>query len=574
LTSETRLFTGLTGSFTLNYEYNLAGALTAFTDHAGSRVNYGFNSVGMLLSVTGSGAHSIPTYLSNIAYRASGAIKDMDFGNGAHQHLNFNSRLRNTSLTLSNGSITATWNFDYYADGKIQKVTDSQNPIFDRAFYYDHIGRLQEARTGSEARGGSTPDGPFKQTYTYDVWENTTARSYRIWSGSMQSDGATFTNNKRQWWSYDNDGNLAGDFDASYGYDAAGRQNQFNSSATVGGWPTQYPQQSAMEISQTFDGDSVPAKKTTITRSEYYVGEDVQIQEDTTNVYYLRSSVLGKIIAELDQTGYKRIGYVFAGGMQIATQYVWNPGYGYDVSVTTTSPATGSEYMVGGPYLSRKELDPLGADVTEPPMTLLQEPVFYNPKFAEMLLEIEGGPTDEYEQNNADWASLVTATIQAAQDRERAEKLWQSGKRSEAMAILQKNPNVGIEYRGLVDGRVVTSGSYFGKEAADFLNGINIAVSVGLLSPVMGSRSEVASRHHPVLQGGSQNAFTTAEGSGSAGTQNDPCADVKASDLDYSVVRYRGTETDGRYINENAIDHIARRHILLDDRTRGFLTEK
>jgi hypothetical protein len=129
-------------------------------------------------------------------------------------------------------------------------------------------------------------------------------------------------------------------------------------------------------ISQTFDGNSTPVKKTTTTRSEYYAGEEVYILEDTTHVYYLRSSVLGKIIAELDQTGYKRIGYVFAGGMQIATQYVWNPGYGYDVSVNTTSPATGSEYMVGGPYLGRKELDPLGADVTEPPMPgLISEPV-------------------------------------------------------------------------------------------------------------------------------------------------------------------------------------------------------
>jgi hypothetical protein len=100
-----------------------------------------------------------------------------------------------------------------------------------------------------------------------------------------------------------------------------------------------------------------------------------------------------------------------------------------------------------------------------------------------MLLEIEGGPSDEYEQNNADWASLVTATIQAAQERDRAEKLWQSGRRSEAMAILHKNPNVGIEYRALVNGEVVDSGSYFGQAAADFLNGINIAVGAGLLSP-------------------------------------------------------------------------------------------
>src|SRR5688572_32120538 len=52
------------------------------------------------------------------------------------------------------------------------------------------------------------------------------------------------------------------------------------------------------------------------------------------------------------------------------------------------------------------------------------------------------------------------------------------------MAILHENPNVGIEYRALVNGEVVQSGSYFGKDAADFLNGINLAVGMGWLSPV------------------------------------------------------------------------------------------
>lgn len=158
--------------------------------------------------------------------------------------------------------------------------------------------------------------------------------------------------------------------------------------------------------------------------------------------------------------------------------------------------------MVGGSYLGRKELDPFGADVTEPPQpTLIPEPVFYNPKFADMPLQIEGGPSAEYEQANADWASLVTATIRTAQERDRAEKLWQSGKRSEAMALLQKNPNLGIEYRALVGGEVVSSGSYFGQAAADFLNGINIAVGAGLLSPVVGTGVSTEQRHHPLLQG-------------------------------------------------------------------------
>jgi hypothetical protein len=132
----------------------------------------------------------------------------------------------------------------------------------------------------------------------------------------------------------------------------------------------------------------------------------------------------------------------------------------------------------------RKELDPLGTDVTTPPSpSLITEPVFYNPKFDQMALEIEGGPSEEYLQANRDRVAVMAELIQALHDREQAEKLWQAGKRDEALAILQKNSNVGIEYRALAGGEVVRQGSYFGKDAADFLNGLNIAVAAGLLSP-------------------------------------------------------------------------------------------
>jgi YD repeat-containing protein len=490
LTSETRQFTGLGGSFNLNYEYNLMGSLKAFTDHTGSRVGYAMNAAGMLTSINGSGAHSVSTYASNFAYRASGAIKAFDYGNGVHQHLNSNSRLRNTSVTLTLGSNNFGWSFDYHADGKLQKVTDFNNPIFDRAFSYDHVGRLQEARTGSEARGGNTQDGPFKQSYSYDVWENTTSRTDRAWTNSA-TQSAGFTNNRHPNFSYDNEGNLLGSFDASYGYDAGGRQNAFMANVFIGGGPPSYSLQSVLEVSQTFDGDSAPAKKTTVNRWEELVVEEIQIREYTATIYYLRSTALGgQVVAELDETGYKRRGYVLAGGMRLATQNIGNPGYGSHVSWTSTSPATGSEYMPDVSLLGRKELDPLGNDVTQPPEpTIVPEPVFYNPKFDQMPLLLEGGPSEEYQRANADWARLVGATFQAIHDREQAETLWQSGKRSEAMAILMKNPNVGIEYRAIYKNEVIRSGSYFGKAAADFLNGINIAVSKGWLSPVTGSAS-------------------------------------------------------------------------------------
>ena len=486
LTSETRQFNGLNGNFTLGYEYNFAGALKAITDHVGSHVDYVFNKAGMLTSANGSGAHSVPTYAANIVYRASGAIKAFDYGNGVHQQLNFNSRLHNTSLTLTLGSSNSTWIFDYYADGKLHKVTDSNNPIFDRAFDYDQVGRLQEARTGNEARGGTTQDGPFKQNFSYDVWENTISQTSRVWAESPVTQGTSFTNNRNAHWAYDNEGNLLSNYEASFGYDAAGRQNEFMSNVFIGGWPTSYPMQSVLEVSQTFDGNSKPVKKTKAFRWEEYVGEEYRINESIESVYYLRSTVLGgQVVAELDETGYKRLGYVFAGRMRLATQYVGDPGHGYDVAWVSTSPATGSEYMPNSSFLGRTELDPLGNDVTYAPQPqVVSEPVFYNPKFDQIPLEIEGGPSEAYYQANAEWADLMATTFQDIYDRDHGDKLWQTGRRSEAMAILMRNPNVGVDYRVTLGDEVTATGSRFGRAAADFLNGINLAADLGMLSPL------------------------------------------------------------------------------------------
>jgi hypothetical protein len=44
----------------------------------------------------------------------------------------------------------------------------------------------------------------------------------------------------------------------------------------------------------------------------------------------------------------------------------------------------------------------------------------------------------------------------------------------------------------LAGGEVIQSGSYFGKDAADFLNGINIAVAAGLLAPQSSASAYVA----------------------------------------------------------------------------------
>jgi hypothetical protein len=74
------------------------------------------------------------------------------------------------------------------------------------------------------------------------------------------------------------------------------------------------------------------------------------------------------VVAELDATGYKRAGYIFASGMRVAAQTIWNPGYGSQVTWEATSPVTGSQYTLDtGAYVTRKGINLLGADMTDQP---------------------------------------------------------------------------------------------------------------------------------------------------------------------------------------------------------------
>lgn len=468
LVGETKQFSGSgvpAGSYSLSYEYNLAGELKAITDPTGSRVDYSFDSNGRLTSVSGSGANSVPTYASGFAYRAWGAVKDFDLGNGVHQHLNFNYRLQNSSMALTNlasgGSMS--WSYDYYADGKVHTVSDSADPRFDRYFDYDQAGRIANAFTGNEARGGSTPDGPFKQTFDYDVWENTTSRVGRIWTQPITNGGANYSNNRHQYWFYDNQGNATATFDANFSYDAAGRNNYYSSNAYVNETPI-------LQVAQSLDGNSVPASKTE-TRIE-----DPNAPATVTKVFYLRSTALGgKVVAELNETGYKRKGYIYAGGMQIAQQDIWNPGYGSQVTWNTTNPVTGSTYLSDtGPYAVRQEIDPLGTDVTSPPAQLsVEEPAFYNSKFDQMPLEYEWGPSQEALDAMAWYEDQLYAAEHYQENlalTAHASQLWQSGDRSGAEAIIANNPNIGVQ---TVDGT-----NRWGRDAADFLRGLGNNVEV------------------------------------------------------------------------------------------------
>ena len=74
LTSETRSFNGVAGSFSLNYTYNQSGQLTEITNPWGVKVGYNYNFAGEVAGVTGQNYGGVSTYASGLVYRAFGGL--------------------------------------------------------------------------------------------------------------------------------------------------------------------------------------------------------------------------------------------------------------------------------------------------------------------------------------------------------------------------------------------------------------------------------------------------------------------------------------------------------------------
>ena len=110
-----------------------------------------------------------------------GSYQTVSNSNSFNVDVSYNGRLQMTHYGVGN-NFYGTSDFQYNADGRVSFASSIGNNTFDRAYSYDQVGRLTQGLTGSEARGGTTADGPYKQTYGYDVWDNLTSRHNRFWS--------------------------------------------------------------------------------------------------------------------------------------------------------------------------------------------------------------------------------------------------------------------------------------------------------------------------------------------------------------------------------------------------------
>jgi YD repeat-containing protein len=350
LTSETRNFTDTTpvlnASFTLNYDYYLSDALKTYNDTTGTSLAYGYDQAGQLESLTGGGT----SYVTSADYRAWGAAKQINYGNTKQLTVSYNTRLQMTRTTVA-GVLDRS--YEYHDDGRVKYAHDFTDNKLDRSFFYDHVGRISGAFTGFEARTGGQQSegyGPYRQTYSYDTWGNLTGRSWRSWTQNQfgtfpttQSYSAVYTNNKNT----NNNGTGTG-----WVYDASGMMTQSTSGSATFGYT--YDASGQMRVStspgrtyqQAYDGD----------------GRVIKSAEGSTPTYYVHSSVLGGQVAfEVNGSGTKLRGYVYAGGQLIAKQEGSQVLWDYRDATNTSSRLASAS----GAVTSKVETDPLGTKVDD-----------------------------------------------------------------------------------------------------------------------------------------------------------------------------------------------------------------
>lgn len=417
LSSETRNFAGPFQStpYTLSYAYNLIGQMSSLTlpSQFGTNLTYGYDAVGRLSSLTGLGYSytsssntqvAVTSFLSNAVYRAWNDLKQMNTGSSSQTNFAYNANLQPTSYNLTAGASSYTWNYQYYADGSTRMVSDAADNRFDKAYAYDHVGRMTEAYSGREARGLAvatpSPDSAFRQSFTYNAFNQQVRETGRIWQREMSGQTFSFTNNRRLDLGYDAAGHVIADAQGSHVFDAAG-QRVLATAGTVGGGETGHPEMAAEERAVTYDGDGQPAKNTLITRSETLVGGGPQtfINDHTEITYYLRSTVLGGyVVGELNHLGQKSKQYIYAGGERLL-EHSTTSGFN-SINWQHRNPLTDSWISIdpNGFASLRTEVDAHGRETgTEAPIILSNEPLPVPQTRSPSYLEMQGGATIEAE---------------------------------------------------------------------------------------------------------------------------------------------------------------------------------
>ncbi len=377
--SESQQFTGaLSGTtYTLSYDYNLAGALKSITDPDGAMLSYGYDNVGRLLAITGSSFGGVSTYASNRQYRAVGNLKHQNYGNGKSLDISYNSRLQPTHFAVPGVLLK---DYQYHSDGRLKYSADLVDNRFDRSYEYDNSGRVTVALSGPAARGlADTTNRPYKQFYFYDAFNHFTDRLGRLWSGpggAMDNGSGVYQNNRNTGWQYDAEGRMTASSSEQFAYDAAAR-----TVSVVANEPN------TRTITQTYDGEGIETKRV-----------DVDTDAGTITTYSIYSSVLNETITELNESGQKSRTFIYANGQVLGWQLKAGTTQSVVWEFRDISNGSYKETNSSGLVITQRELDPFGNNAATNPYVVFNpvpgEDRTY-PGFADLLsgsCQIEGIP--------------------------------------------------------------------------------------------------------------------------------------------------------------------------------------
>jgi RHS repeat-associated protein len=534
LVSKTRTIDG--NGYQTQYQYNQAGQLALMIYPSGKRFRMDYDARGRFSGedkVDTSGNILTPYVQSSpgIAYNAAQQPTSLPLGNGVSEFYSYDSqRLQLTGQSATKGSSTLmnlTYSYQAAAlasgagtnagnSGQLMAISPGStiaSQARDQKFTYDNVGRLVTA----------TGWGVFERRYTYDYLGNRTA-SFDATSGGNQLQNITLattggaTNNRIAavngvTYSYDLSGNLISDGTHTYLYDAEGRIAKVDPGT-------------ASEADYSYDLNNWRVKKVTgvggsSPTTTYYVWEGGRVIAEystappasTTAIKYYHTDRLstrmitdsnGSVIGTEDVLPFGEEAGTSSGVSEKHrfTNYERDSETSTDYALNRQYPSSLGRFHQpdgsGGSALIPQSLNRYTYSVSDPVN-------FIDPTGLDWFADWLNPAFNNY-RNGADFANWITD---------------------------QENR------------------AFFGSSYWDLPGNANDQ-----------EQFEWNYVHYMLPKTYAVNTETEEETllyDPAANQQSNPCAGVKASDLDYSVVRKRGPG-----LFENATDHITRRHILVD----------
>ena len=322
MTGETRVFDNASryhyqgsgqpyqNTFTIGYQYNLDGGLKQIQTPTGDTVDYTLDEAGMVTRVWGTPRDGVTDYITDIKYRAWGAAKRVSYGYANYSiEAQFNGRMLITGIDDQSQFGVA---YNYNADGRVNTVQGIHTRTLDRSFGYDHLGRVNQTRSGSAAGLGSADPEQLKQDYVHDAFNHMTSRSGRYWYAEESAFTATYVNDRGM--------NVTDAGDAqNWEYDVVGNVKSFRNEA----WIERHDRNAANRMVMK-SWHYTDTGELAIFRDYAYDGDGNLVSDGETGTldgsiakYYVRSTILSKPLLSVSISWFRNGDQYYIGREQL-----------------------------------------------------------------------------------------------------------------------------------------------------------------------------------------------------------------------------------------------------------------